>query len=402
MIASLSTIMLPGPMAATSLAAVSGFITTRTSLWRRRATYPSRLTRMVNQVGSPAMFDGNRFLPLTGIPIWKIARRSTVLAVWLPEPLTVATWMLKSLMTGFMAPEGTSRVQLPHRQALRLAHEQVRRVRRHAPLARGGEQELVLALVGHDVAAREDAFHRGSHVTVDFDEVSFDLDPPPLHRVEVHRRPDVDHQVVALEPERFGGALGLGHHGPDAAVIDLDRPDPRVEVTRDLHLVHEVDVALHPGEAVEHLDQGDLGARLMGGLGALEPRIAASHHHHPLARHPRPIRHAVGQRVLGEAVLARHLELARLERSAADRHDHRLRRVAVLLARHHVLRDQLEALVPAGEIHHLAVPHDLDLELLGMPDEVARQLVGDDAVVARPVVDRLVAVERDELPAHSA
>src|SRR5512143_935028 len=55
---------------------------------------------MVNQVGSPAMFEGNRFLPLTGMPIWNRARKSTTLAVWLPEPLTVATVMLKSLVMG--------------------------------------------------------------------------------------------------------------------------------------------------------------------------------------------------------------------------------------------------------------------------------------------------------------
>ena len=56
------------------------------------------------------MFDGNRFLPLTGMPIWKMARNSTLLAVWLPEPLTVATWMLKSLTTGFMVrDDGTER-----------------------------------------------------------------------------------------------------------------------------------------------------------------------------------------------------------------------------------------------------------------------------------------------------
>ncbi len=54
---------------------------------------------MVYQVGSPAMFEGKRFLPDTGMPIWKMERRSTRLAVWLPEPLTVATWMLKSLTT---------------------------------------------------------------------------------------------------------------------------------------------------------------------------------------------------------------------------------------------------------------------------------------------------------------
>src|SRR3954451_9500913 len=45
------------------------------------------------------MFEGKRFLPDTGMPIWKMDRRSTRLAVWLPEPLTVATWMLKSLAT---------------------------------------------------------------------------------------------------------------------------------------------------------------------------------------------------------------------------------------------------------------------------------------------------------------
>src|SRR5262245_966723 len=43
------------------------------------------------------MFDGNMFLPDTGTPIWKIDRRRTRFAVWLPDPLTVATWMAKSL-----------------------------------------------------------------------------------------------------------------------------------------------------------------------------------------------------------------------------------------------------------------------------------------------------------------
>ncbi len=65
--------------------------------------YPSLLARMVNQVGSPAMFDGNMFLPETGTPIWKMDRIRTLLAVWLPEPLTVATCMEKSLMTGWAA-----------------------------------------------------------------------------------------------------------------------------------------------------------------------------------------------------------------------------------------------------------------------------------------------------------
>jgi len=39
------------------------------------------------------------FFPDTGMPIWKSERIRTVLAVWLPDPFTVATWMLKSLTT---------------------------------------------------------------------------------------------------------------------------------------------------------------------------------------------------------------------------------------------------------------------------------------------------------------
>ena len=82
----------------TSSCAVSGFMQMRTPTSRRRAMKPSLDARIVNQVGSPWMFDGKRFFPDTGMPIWKMDRRSTRLAVWLPEPLTVATWMLKSLM----------------------------------------------------------------------------------------------------------------------------------------------------------------------------------------------------------------------------------------------------------------------------------------------------------------
>src|SRR2546428_1492914 len=104
------------------------------------------------------MFEGKRFFPLTGIPIWKIARSRTLFAVWLPEPLTVATWMLKSLRIGFMGSSATPRgarssVKVRHGDALRLAHVLVRGVRRHGALARGGDEQLVLAPVGHDVAA---------------------------------------------------------------------------------------------------------------------------------------------------------------------------------------------------------------------------------------------------------
>src|SRR5579871_1854332 len=55
---------------------------------------------MVYQVGNPAMLEGNRFFPETGMPIWKMLRNSTVLADCEPDPFTVATWMLKSLITG--------------------------------------------------------------------------------------------------------------------------------------------------------------------------------------------------------------------------------------------------------------------------------------------------------------
>jgi hypothetical protein len=56
--------------------------------------------RIVYQVGSPAMFEGKRFLPETGIPIWNRARRRTVFEDCEPEPLAVATWMEKSFTTG--------------------------------------------------------------------------------------------------------------------------------------------------------------------------------------------------------------------------------------------------------------------------------------------------------------
>ena len=63
-----------------------------------RATYPSFDARIVYQVGRPAMFDGKRFLPETGIPIWKSERRSTVLELCEPDPFAVATWRVTSLV----------------------------------------------------------------------------------------------------------------------------------------------------------------------------------------------------------------------------------------------------------------------------------------------------------------
>src|SRR5689334_1383527 len=48
------------------------------------------------------MLEGKRFLPETGIPILKIARKMVLLAVELPEPFLVPTIMEKSFTTLFM------------------------------------------------------------------------------------------------------------------------------------------------------------------------------------------------------------------------------------------------------------------------------------------------------------
>ncbi len=75
---------------------------------------------MVYQVGRPAIFDGNMFLPETGTPIWKMLRNKTVLELWEPEPLTVATWMLMLLATRFFSSSpatcwrGASVVAIPN------------------------------------------------------------------------------------------------------------------------------------------------------------------------------------------------------------------------------------------------------------------------------------------------
>ncbi len=66
-----------------------------------RATHPSLQTRIVYQVGSPAMFDGKRFLPETGTPIRKMLRNRTLLADCEPDPLTVAICIEKSLTICF-------------------------------------------------------------------------------------------------------------------------------------------------------------------------------------------------------------------------------------------------------------------------------------------------------------
>src|ERR1700683_1753792 len=71
---------------------------------------------MVYHVGNPAMFDGNRFFPLTGTPIPKMLFSSTLLADCDPDPFTVATLMLKSLTMrrrAVLSPCSSPRARFP-------------------------------------------------------------------------------------------------------------------------------------------------------------------------------------------------------------------------------------------------------------------------------------------------
>src|SRR2546429_9743310 len=69
----------------------------RMSTLSDRAMWPSGVMRSWYQVGKPSMFEGKTFFGATGMPMWKIALVRTRLAVWLPEPFTVAAWMVRSL-----------------------------------------------------------------------------------------------------------------------------------------------------------------------------------------------------------------------------------------------------------------------------------------------------------------
>src|SRR6185437_253663 len=87
----------PGRTVAMSFAIVSGFIATTRSMSDGRAFQPSALTRISYHVGSPWMFDGKIFFPVTGMPMRKIDCMSMVLALALPVPLTVPILKAKSL-----------------------------------------------------------------------------------------------------------------------------------------------------------------------------------------------------------------------------------------------------------------------------------------------------------------
>src|SRR5438309_7799062 len=84
----------------TSCRQVAGLRATRTSGSPFRLWYPRGEIRSWYQVGRPSMLEGKTFFGATGIPIAKIARVSTRLADWLPEPLTVAAWKVRSLTVG--------------------------------------------------------------------------------------------------------------------------------------------------------------------------------------------------------------------------------------------------------------------------------------------------------------
>src|ERR1700737_3947847 len=88
----------PGRTVLRSWCQVAGLNATRMSTLSERAMWPSGVTRSWYQVGRPSMLEGKTFLGATGMPIWKIALVKTRFAVWLPEPLTVAAWMVRSLM----------------------------------------------------------------------------------------------------------------------------------------------------------------------------------------------------------------------------------------------------------------------------------------------------------------
>src|SRR5437868_2447190 len=90
----------PGRTVLRSSRQVATLKATRTSTLSERAMWPSGVIRSWYQVGRPSILDGNTFLGATGIPMWKIALVKTRFAVWLPEPLTVAAWIVRSLTIG--------------------------------------------------------------------------------------------------------------------------------------------------------------------------------------------------------------------------------------------------------------------------------------------------------------
>src|SRR6202171_3165888 len=88
----------PGRTVLRSWCHVATLNATRMSTLSDRAMWPSGVTRSWYHVGRPSMLEGKTFFGATGMPMWKMALVKIKLAVWLPEPLTVAAWMVRSLM----------------------------------------------------------------------------------------------------------------------------------------------------------------------------------------------------------------------------------------------------------------------------------------------------------------
>jgi hypothetical protein len=61
-------------------------------------------------VGKPWMFDGNMFFDEQGTPILKIALKRILFDEALPEPFSVATQMLRSLIAGVSKMQPPSRL----------------------------------------------------------------------------------------------------------------------------------------------------------------------------------------------------------------------------------------------------------------------------------------------------
>jgi hypothetical protein len=84
-------------MSSTAVASLHAIVRSRRPL---ADFHPRSLRRTRYQVGRPAMLLGKRFFGATGTPMRKMVFAMIVLEEALPEPFTVATAMVKSLMTG--------------------------------------------------------------------------------------------------------------------------------------------------------------------------------------------------------------------------------------------------------------------------------------------------------------
>ena len=100
----------PGCSASTSSRAVCAFMQTRMSTSFLRAIQPSLFARMVNQVGQPGDIRREHVLAADRHAHLEDGAHQDVVRGLEPEPLTVATWMVKSLTTGSLpAPTSSAR-----------------------------------------------------------------------------------------------------------------------------------------------------------------------------------------------------------------------------------------------------------------------------------------------------